>query len=1327
MKTAALVIRLLLICCGFIKGTPGDHLEGSAESVVQSECRDRYLWIHVTSTQTPRFEAVDENGVHSISEQLASLCGYTISSFKKDSATVFRASYFSCFTHNQNDQVFTFTLNVIVRDAAGRWISTPVSAVCSSGMWAHREITCEEDYMEVNVNRDSSCGGLQGEGGHVWQTALSQAQRTASSVWQLMVLMSDGQVSSMSISEAQRWGFSLTTTAQRIVLRSQYKQPHGELTTMDGVPVEVVRVSVFSKEKLTMVMVDVSMACTLNSGSFDGSQLLWEVPLVMAPLVGEGVGFESRSLGLGVEGLLLDNPNANAGGFSLVQQGSLVQIRAPFGAEGGYRKGLVLNNTYKETYVISLLYEHVFSLLFEDGSSINTKHRTFRVLDTPLICRPPFSLDQTLNDDKLFRVYLGNIPADATLQEVLINGEQLLSQSAEQGYMISSVVHANGSHAYQLQLLFEHPVVQVMYLGQGVVQYSADINFTLTIMPQGDSFYHHTFLTAQVTNTFPPEITAQCSDGGITFSVVRPLRAESLWEVGVDQEPLTSELAAQRGYRLYSESPHKTTLEVPLFSIGYTYEEINLSNFYGTFGLLLRDSKTLEVQTSTSKRCLFKTQDMIVCSSDGTMTVATTPTSTWPTVQPERTTLLDPTCRPKEMDRSRVLFEFNVNSCGTRVMAGDSYMVYENEVVHDRQMIADGPNFISRESQFKLTVRCFYPLSQVNRLSVDRIFTSDTPGFGSVKIFQSLKDSDNKLPAKDCLLQAPGNKANTPTDQVHQTPEAGSDPPHYGIRPKPGPSHFITVPGGQSKLLYSPQNLQNFPNLNLLLPHEGPTISTQEVPLQVSFPASSLMSQTEEQPVFRSPTEDQLSNFPPRYNNLPDHGVQQSNLDTHSFSSGQDPQNNPGLSEDNLALGSTSSSKVPGSLDVGQVEANWGRTEQSSGEVVWPSRPTWDQPNQQGLIQNNQDLQSPPGMQELTQYNVANLDSGLSGYSSGGQEMAKPEEVPGNQPQSKYDPSLGTQLHNIGSSKVLLPSRNRKYIQSNTKPRTSQNPIPARGRCVNTAASSLSTSQPNQNPERPGSLERRNTESSRSGVQKIRVKPLSKLVSSGHKLNQKPVNQQVPNTSMYATGLTAERSDGNHQTSQHPPELAGSDVRMERVQNPTLTKEQMYHGVQGQPDQSAVIDSNYWSQNKQDLVHQVTTQQGPQQTVIQPTGESHSRVRLFSGLQERFPNDQKPKQQNLQYPSIQSETGGGTSRPSFLGVSAQHISNSPENQPNNPTRSSERRPAAGAAGVTGSNMGLNGSSGSGSHQKIHTSSDCSRHSQYGSSVHNGIMRGKQIS
>lgn len=45
--------------------------------------------------------------------------------------------------------MFTFTLNVMVTDSEGRWISKPVSVVCSGLTWTHREITCEEDYMEV--------------------------------------------------------------------------------------------------------------------------------------------------------------------------------------------------------------------------------------------------------------------------------------------------------------------------------------------------------------------------------------------------------------------------------------------------------------------------------------------------------------------------------------------------------------------------------------------------------------------------------------------------------------------------------------------------------------------------------------------------------------------------------------------------------------------------------------------------------------------------------------------------------------------------------------------------------------------------------------------------------------------------------------------------------------------------------------------------------------------------------------------------------------------------------------------------------------------------
>lgn len=50
------------------------------------------------------------------------------------------------------------------------------------------------------------------------------------------------------------------------------------------------------------------------------------------------------------------------------------------------------------------------------------------------------------------------------------------------------------------------------------------------------------------------------------------------------------------------------------------------------------------------------------------MTVVTTLSSTWPSVQPDRTSLLDLACGPKQTEGYRVLFEFKVDSCGTRNM-----------------------------------------------------------------------------------------------------------------------------------------------------------------------------------------------------------------------------------------------------------------------------------------------------------------------------------------------------------------------------------------------------------------------------------------------------------------------------------------------------------------------------------------------------------------------------------------------------------------------------------------------------------------------------------
>ncbi len=477
-------------------------------------------------------------------------------------------------------------------------------------------------------------------------------------------------------------------------------------------------------------------------------------------------------------------------------------------------------------------------------------------------------------------------------------------------------------------------------------------------------------------------------------------------------------------------------------------------------------------------------------------------------------------------------------------------------------------------------------------------------------------DSAKEFPPQDCSHQISGNAVNTPKNQAHQTPVTGGVLPHFGIRPppKPGVSHFITVPAGHNKLLYSSQT---FPNLSLsrLLP-EGPTISTHQVPQQVSSLPGYLMSQTQDQHVFGSPTGDHLPNFPPRYDKLPDNGVQLTDLNTPSFNFVEVRGENSGQSDDNPASGLSSSSRIPDSPVVGQLETDWGSSGQtvtlqgsnSLGDNVWLSGLTLDQPTigQNGIIKPNQGLQSfkinlSPGMQELTQQHEANLDLSLYGSSGDQMELAKSEEISGYQPQSQYDPSQTSQFlpvvpqptqrspDHTGSSELFLPGRDKKYVPANIKHITFRNIVPDAQGSISIEPMSTATTPVNLNLNRSGSIDRRNIETAQSRVQNIRVKPLSKLVSSGPHLNEKPfiqqANSQSSNPSEYATGPTTVSSGGNHWMSQQFPEHRSSNIRQEHVPErtgfSTPKQEQDAHSVRVNSDQSAVPHLTDLSTNQQ--------------------------------------------------------------------------------------------------------------------------------------------------
>lgn len=90
-----------------------------------------------------------------------------------------------------------------------------------------------------------------------------------------MFLQRDGHVVRIPISEAQRWGYSLTVSPQRVVLRSPNAQPHAEVMMVGNV---LVVHSVYHRFMLSLVISRSDSwllhdGCGLDSLTFRASDL----------------------------------------------------------------------------------------------------------------------------------------------------------------------------------------------------------------------------------------------------------------------------------------------------------------------------------------------------------------------------------------------------------------------------------------------------------------------------------------------------------------------------------------------------------------------------------------------------------------------------------------------------------------------------------------------------------------------------------------------------------------------------------------------------------------------------------------------------------------------------------------------------------------------------------------------------------------------------------------------------------------------------------------------------------------------------------------------
>ncbi|XP_058870560.1 uncharacterized protein LOC117970970 isoform X1 [Acipenser ruthenus] len=697
---------------------PLDALAQEPPGTFVNECRDRHFWMKTKRSfligGNFRFDIIDNDGIHTLDDSYAASCGFTYS-FNIQGDLIFRASFLACHVSSKNDAEFGLRFRFVRIDQFGRETYYPFSMSCSTAQpWYPREIVCEENYMEISVRRNVPEIAHEGIGTEDWPAAVPAAQEAFMSVWQVVFHKTGQPAKPMDPSLAHSRGYRINSTSTRILFRSPFNMPESEMLTVNGIQVEAIRATVFYKQRWMVLLVDTSAACTKNNGTFDGMNLAWVSPRVLSPLVLHIEKFQDKGISMGVDGKLLDLATIRRRNYDLKVNETFIQISIPYGAEGGYLKSRVINNQYNRVYAIDLYLEHQWA----DDQWEATQHRSFKPVRTPFIAETPFVINNTIPEEKVFTVTLGIFNPDVELKNLTINGVPLtLPEAVNQGIVVTEVQHPNGTKSFVLKVPFTHPLIPQKYVGDGVREFTLNINYTLNILPENEPYFHPATIVCQVKDVILPVIKGSCTENSIVFEGTRG-NMDYFWVVYIGKYQLTSELAGNRGYIFTNLT--KFIVEVPLFSVGCIYEDISLRGLSVRVELTLRSAATLEVVLSSIQRCQFPTKQLLVCMPNGVMTVVAVTMEPIPVVEPSKTTLLDKSCKPKEFDSTRALFTFSVNTCGTRSKIVGNYLIYENEVVYTRALFPPNAPVITRDSEYRLTIRCRYPLNDTVKLLAER-------------------------------------------------------------------------------------------------------------------------------------------------------------------------------------------------------------------------------------------------------------------------------------------------------------------------------------------------------------------------------------------------------------------------------------------------------------------------------------------------------------------------------------------------------------------------------------------------------------------------------
>ncbi|KAK7907673.1 hypothetical protein WMY93_016285 [Mugilogobius chulae] len=687
-----LLAAVILLC----QARPNTKLNSQTTSGLRSECIGNLMRLSLDKALAVgnqlEVEAVNGSRRVLLTPALAAQCGYSMESDPWGNTRIY-TSLLGCFVHNTDDTTFDVGLKLDMFSPSSPDISSHnVQQSCSYSRWAQREVLCERNYMEVSHHipvPDSPADSKGPKGSSVKDDSKMNAipgNPAQGGIWKLTFYTPEAVT--MVQREAEQAGYGALSTASRLVVRSPYHKPETYSEDVAGIPMEVLRVSVYYSSPAGLNVMDMSAACPIGGVLFTEQMISWHVPRSVTPLVDSRARIQEMHMGM--SGQRLDKSELKARGYTLNTKDFHIVMEIPVGTPDGYYKSHAPEYQYHVTFSVEPMLEVLWR-------SANSGEET-----------------QTVAASRLFSVQVGTFLQDVELRNItFFTGTFTVEECVARGFTVQQQDQPDGARTFTVSLGFDEDVVKTHNPEPLVTVYSLSLTLGFLIQPELSPFSVPVELQTSLQDVVLPAVSGSCDQENFNIMVTYGNQGSNFetFETLVGYQTLTAGSAAEYNFR---ENATHFNFVVPYNAQDTAFEMLESDSVRARLDVILWDPKNHWSVGDLYLTCHFPLTTT-QCFPNGTMTALALKLQSVPGLELDRLRLRDRSCRPVQTTSRSALFSFTVDSCGTSRKFLDNYMVYENEISPEYSAASSYPRWGNRnprtspmDPEYRQRVSCFY-------------------------------------------------------------------------------------------------------------------------------------------------------------------------------------------------------------------------------------------------------------------------------------------------------------------------------------------------------------------------------------------------------------------------------------------------------------------------------------------------------------------------------------------------------------------------------------------------------------------------------------------